>query len=1367
MFGFASCTTSPLPQGTSCGGGDGACDKTGTCVCKDDGNLCTTETYDSNTEKCLSPYNSYSESCYSGPAGTEGKGICKAGTKTCSDGSMGACAGEVLPTQEICGNGLDDDCDGVADNGCPVCGNNIVEGSEVCDNGDNNNDTKYDACKTDCSGKVPAICGNGIVEGAEQCDGAVGVGPHQKCESDCTLTNLTYCGDGTVQNPNGEGVAEECDDGNSIDTDACSNNCAIQTVCPATLTVTQTGNLADATVTATVSGGEWTTGTINWGDGKSTNVTASGSPSSATVTHTYASPGTYSVTLSNFKNGSAPAGNCTASTSTTVKICAPDKETKPCTVGSDPQCNGGRQTCNSDGSGWNACQRITEGNSCDDNSACTQSDSCSDGVCVGSNPVVCAASDQCHDAGTCDSSTGQCSNPPKEDGASCDDGDSSTEGDSCQKGICSGTPVETSTSPAEPAADPEPVSPEPESPKLESAEPEPQPEEPSMTSGEPSQPSEEPSMTSGEPAPKSVCESGTQESCDPGFDPKCTQGSRTCKEDGSAWGSCVPASGASCDDGDKCNGEETCEEGVCTAGLQVLCLAPKSQCQIAACNPKTGLCDATDKPDETQCDDGNLCTQTDTCQSGICSGSNPVVCAASDQCHEAGTCDAATGVCSDPEKKSVTCETTVSKGCTVGGSTQCVEGKMECQPYIDEMNKCPQEQEEEKIPQSEPVAAEPESPEPEPQAGPGMTSGAPSQPSEKPSPEPTPDEGEETPPASAGALISLPDKDKIEPISEIFEIGNTLPDNRTCTVLLENFSSAVGIAAFHPGDFEKQFLIVAGEAGAGNGVLAYIPPKATGHLGIDCTDLAEKIRYLELSAPLENIAPVLIGEKTALIGLSDNDYCYYPEVEAKIEAGDLGGNPVCAHSGINVESRTWKEGRTCNISQIENFRVFSHGDARYAVGGVTCTVVPTDPPTEDDPVFIVGLDIGTKTAQGESFQWSFVVLEKLPEGEELRAILLDSSSRQEGKLYAIVTTQKEEEKTTRLFTIKKEGGNWTHSAKDLPGEIFAIINKDDIRRDQPADTATGNKILISKNQLMEIKEADGDVKVYDPATFSFRVSGESVSARFAPNDNAWNVYSAKGPLVAGVRITLDADNNPKADNMDDREILTAASETNNVCTDGSQKCHLGHPVLFTRKNFGGPDFAAIVDVDDNSKAVALAYNYNEKPKLESNAWQTDSGIVFFEASDPAHDDLINTVKSFKDTNGNDISCWIDSVGEKQVAYTRRGACPGVSGDNAGNGPLAMEICTEDAGAKSDCKTIQLSKSVAAVGEVKIPDQEIPAVIGDSGIPTPGYKISGGCGCDFQGRTRPDAVFLQILLLLLPLTGIFYYRHVLTSRKRLP
>jgi hypothetical protein len=59
-------------------------------------------------------------SCYHGPAGTEGKGACKAGQQTCSNGVWGPCQGEVLPSPEVC-NGKDDDCNGQADEGtlCP------------------------------------------------------------------------------------------------------------------------------------------------------------------------------------------------------------------------------------------------------------------------------------------------------------------------------------------------------------------------------------------------------------------------------------------------------------------------------------------------------------------------------------------------------------------------------------------------------------------------------------------------------------------------------------------------------------------------------------------------------------------------------------------------------------------------------------------------------------------------------------------------------------------------------------------------------------------------------------------------------------------------------------------------------------------------------------------------------------------------------------------------------------------------------------------------------------------------------------------------------------------------------------------------
>ncbi|MBI3449616.1 MAG: hypothetical protein HY049_11965 [Acidobacteria bacterium] len=83
-----------------------------------------------------------------------------------------------------------------------------------------------------------------------------------------------------------------------------------------------------------------------------------------------------------------------------------------------------------------------DGTPCNDGDACTQSDSCQAGVCVGGDPVVCAAADQCHELGVCDTGTGQCSNPAKTVGSSCDTGDPSTWG-VCSSGFCLDASVST------------------------------------------------------------------------------------------------------------------------------------------------------------------------------------------------------------------------------------------------------------------------------------------------------------------------------------------------------------------------------------------------------------------------------------------------------------------------------------------------------------------------------------------------------------------------------------------------------------------------------------------------------------------------------------------------------------------------------------------------------------------------------------------------------------------------------------------------------------------------------------------------------------------------------------------------------------
>jgi MYXO-CTERM domain-containing protein len=124
-------------------------------------------------------------------------------------------------------------------------------------------------------------------------------------------------------------------------------------------------------------------------------------------------------------------------------------------------------------------------------------------------------------------------------------------------------------------------------------------------------------------------------------------------------GACNPATGtcsnpakldgAACDDGDACTQSDTCEAGVCLGAQPVVCTS--DACHLAGvCDPATGLCDNPANADGTPCNDGDACTQSDTCHAGACAGSDPVVCTALDTCHVPGQCDPATGVCVNPAK---------------------------------------------------------------------------------------------------------------------------------------------------------------------------------------------------------------------------------------------------------------------------------------------------------------------------------------------------------------------------------------------------------------------------------------------------------------------------------------------------------------------------------------------------------------------------------------------------------------------------------------------------------------------------------------------------------------------------------------------
>ncbi|MBK8255370.1 MAG: VCBS repeat-containing protein [Polyangiaceae bacterium] len=237
------------------------------------------------------------------------------------------------------------------------------------------------------------------------------------------------------------------------------------------------------------------------------------------------------------------------------------------------------------------------GTACNDGDLCTQLDTCQSGVCTGSNPVTCTALDQCHNAGTCNPSTGICSNPNKPNGASCSDGNLCTQTDTCQNGNCvAGTAVVCTAS--------------------------------------------------------DICHLAGV--CDPG--------TGTCSNP-------AKPNGSACTDNNACTLNDSCQSGVCTPTGSVSC-SPLDSCHDAGtCNPATGVCSNPNKPNGSACSDGNACTLNDACSNGTCIAGPAKVCTAASQCHLVGTCNTVTGQCSSaPKSNGSPCNDL--NGCTTGETCQ-------------------------------------------------------------------------------------------------------------------------------------------------------------------------------------------------------------------------------------------------------------------------------------------------------------------------------------------------------------------------------------------------------------------------------------------------------------------------------------------------------------------------------------------------------------------------------------------------------------------------------------------------------------------------------------------------------------------------
>ena len=210
----AGCTFDTFGLGDDAGASDGSSSSSTATTTTDPGETTTTGATTAGTTTT----GATTSPGFCGDGMIGGDEVCDNGE---ANGAGSSCKEDCTP--HVCGDGIVgpqegcDDGNTVGGDGCSAtctseaCGNGVVEGLEECDDG-NQDDT--DTCTSLCKN---AACSDGFVQPGEECDNGAENGPGKACKADCTAN---VCGDGDV------GPGEACDDGNSVNEDTCTNACA-------------------------------------------------------------------------------------------------------------------------------------------------------------------------------------------------------------------------------------------------------------------------------------------------------------------------------------------------------------------------------------------------------------------------------------------------------------------------------------------------------------------------------------------------------------------------------------------------------------------------------------------------------------------------------------------------------------------------------------------------------------------------------------------------------------------------------------------------------------------------------------------------------------------------------------------------------------------------------------------------------------------------------------------------------------------------------------------------------------------------------------------------------------------------------------
>ena len=136
--------------------------------------------------------------------------------------------------------------------------------------------------------------------------------------------------------------------------------------------------------------------------------------------------------------------------------------------------------------------------------------------------------------------------------------------------------------------------------------------------------------------------------------------------------------GSSCSDGSACTDNDQCQAGNCVPGPLLNC-NDGDVCVLGTCDRLTG-CQFAPVVNGSPCNDGSACTQTDTCQAGVCTAGPLVDCNDQNPC-TIDTCQSPSGCQHSPNPAPIVCRPATG-ACDVaevcpGDSTVCPPDQMQ------------------------------------------------------------------------------------------------------------------------------------------------------------------------------------------------------------------------------------------------------------------------------------------------------------------------------------------------------------------------------------------------------------------------------------------------------------------------------------------------------------------------------------------------------------------------------------------------------------------------------------------------------------------------------------------------------------------